>query len=156
MKRFAILMVPVMLLLSAQTDDPKGFAIWTVEDLGTHSEQLQQKMDQGRSASETLADYGNHKIMLSHREASGLAELHERMADIFVVEDGEATLVVGGEIENRKTVSPGEVRGSGITGGARHRLGKGDTVHIPAGIPHQVLVDAGKKFTYFVVKVESR
>jgi quercetin dioxygenase-like cupin family protein len=32
-------------------------------------------------------------------------------------------------------------------------LSTGDIVHIPAGTPHQLLLDKGKPFTYFVVKV---
>jgi len=155
MKRLAVLMIPVALLWPA-TADPPGFAIWTASELRAHAGQLRQKMGAEKTATETLADYGNYRTMLSHREVSGGAELHEKMADLFVVEEGEATLVVGGEIVDRKTVAPGEVRGTAITGGERHRLAVGDTLHIPAGVPHQLLVDPGHAFTYFVVKVESR
>jgi mannose-6-phosphate isomerase-like protein (cupin superfamily) len=155
MKRLAILTIPVVLLLAA-TGDPRGFAIWTAPELRAHAGQLRQRMGEEKQASETLADYGHYRTMLACREASGGAELHEKMADLFVVEEGEATLVVGGEIVDRKTTAPGEVRGTTITGGERHRLAAGDTVHIPAGVPHQLLVDAGHRITYFVVKVESR
>lgn len=104
-------------------------------------------------ASEDLARYGNHYSMLAYREATGSSELHEHEADIFVVENGDATLVTGGKVVNPKTVKPGEIRGSSITGGERHALSTGDIVHIPAGVPHQVLLEKGKPFTYFVVKV---
>jgi mannose-6-phosphate isomerase-like protein (cupin superfamily) len=155
MKRLAILTIPFVLSMSA-TSDPQGFAIWTAPDLRAHAEQLRQKMGEQKMASETLADYGHYKTMLAHRETSGGAELHEKMADLFVVEEGEATLVVGGEMVDRTTVAPGEVRGTAIAGGERHRLAVGDTAHIPAGVPHQLLVEPGQRFTYFVVKVESR
>ena len=155
MKRLALLAIPVVLLLSA-TGDPQGFAIWTAADLRAHAAQLSQRLGADKSASETLANYGNYRTMLGHREGPGIAELHEKMVDLFVVQDGEATLVIGGEIVDRKTTSPGEVRGSTIAGGERRHLAVGDVVHIPAGVPHQFLVDPGQKFTYFVVKVESR
>jgi mannose-6-phosphate isomerase-like protein (cupin superfamily) len=155
MIRLALLAIPVALLLSA-TGDPQGFAIWTAADLRAHAAQLTQRLGADKSASETLADYGNHRAMLGHREGPGGAELHEKMVDFFVVQEGEATLVVGGEIVDRKTTAPGEVRGTSITGGERHRLAAGDIVHIPAGVPHQLLVEPGHTFTYFVVKVESR
>jgi mannose-6-phosphate isomerase-like protein (cupin superfamily) len=155
MKRLAVWTIPVVLLL-AQTSDPRGFAIWTAPELRAHAGQLRQRMGAEKMASETLADYGNYRTMLARRETSGSAELHERMADLFVVEEGDATLVVGGEIVDGKTTAPGEVRGATITGGQRHRLAAGDTVHIPAGVPHQLLVDPGREITYFVVKVESR
>jgi quercetin dioxygenase-like cupin family protein len=51
------------------------------------------------------------------------------------------------------TEKPGEIRGSSIEGGDRHILGTGDIIHIPAGVPHQLLIDKQKPFTYFVVKV---
>ena len=155
MKRLLILGIPAALLLSA-AGDPQGFAIWTAADLRTHADRLRQTAGASKTASETLADYGNYRAMLAHRGTSGGAEVHERMADLFVVEEGEATLVVGGEIVDAKTTAPGEIRGASISGGARHRLEAGDIVHIPAGVPHQLLVEPGRQITYFVAKVESR
>ena len=104
-------------------------------------------------ASQELARYGNHYTMLAHREETGSSEVHEHEADIFVIEDGEATIVTGGKVVNPKTQKPGEIRGSSITGGERHVLATGDIIHIPAGTPHQLLLEKGKPFTYFVVKV---
>ena len=34
------------------------------------------------------------------------------------------------------------------------KLAAGDAVHIPANTPHQLLVENGKQFTYFVIKVQ--
>jgi hypothetical protein len=49
-----------------------------------------------------------------------------------------------------------EIRGSSISGGERKSLGPGDVVQISAGIPHQLLLDAGRQFTYFVVKIDTK
>jgi quercetin dioxygenase-like cupin family protein len=57
---------------------------------------------------------------------------------------------------NPHTTKAGEIRGSSIAGGERHNLGVGDIVHIPAGTPHQLLVENGKPFTYFVIKVSAQ
>ena len=54
-----------------------------------------------------------------------------------------------------KQTAAGEVRGPSIKGGESKKLGAGDVVHIPAKIPHQILVSNGKQFTYFVVKIDS-
>ena len=43
--------------------------------------------------------------------------------------------------------------GDSIKGGAEHKLGPGDVVHIPSKVPHQLLVPKGKQFTYFVGKI---
>jgi mannose-6-phosphate isomerase-like protein (cupin superfamily) len=91
--------------------------------------------------------------MIAHREGDGEAELHEREADFFVVQSGAATLIVGGEMVNGKTTAPNEVRGPSIKGGEKKALAAGDVVHIPPKVPHQLLVPAGKEFTYFVIKV---
>jgi mannose-6-phosphate isomerase-like protein (cupin superfamily) len=144
----------MMLVMAA--GDPQGFMVWKASDLKTRGEQLAAKMGAQKNASETLADYGNYNTMLAHREVSGGAELHEKMADLFVIQSGDATVVVGGAITDRHTTAPGEVRGTAVTGGESHRVSVGDVVHIPANTPHQMLIDAGHQVTYFVVKVESR
>jgi len=78
------------------------------------------------------------------------------MNDVFVAETGEATLLVGGEMVGGKQAKPGEWLGDSIKGGMKRRLSPGDIVHIPARMPHQLLIPAGKEFTYFVVKVETK
>ena len=51
---------------------------------------------------------------MAHREGSGEAELHETQADVFVVQSGEATLVIGGTVVDPKTTVPNEIRGPSI------------------------------------------
>jgi mannose-6-phosphate isomerase-like protein (cupin superfamily) len=136
---------------------PAGFAHWSKADLQDHEEKLAAKLDpKTKSASERLGTFGNHFFMIAHREGDGEAELHEGQADVFVVESGAATLVVGGEIVGARPSSPGEVRGTSIDGGERVKLGVGDVVHIAAKTPHQLLIEPGSKFTYFVMKVEEK
>jgi mannose-6-phosphate isomerase-like protein (cupin superfamily) len=105
-------------------------------------------------ASETLKEYPQHATMLSFRARSGVAEVHERFADLFYVLDGRATLVTGGTVVGAQTVGPGELRGASIEGGVRQELRTGDLAHVPAGVPHQMLVPGDKTFTSFVVKIE--
>jgi mannose-6-phosphate isomerase-like protein (cupin superfamily) len=134
---------------------PAGFAHWSAASLQGYQEKLAAKLDpKSKSASEGLGRFGNHLFMVAHREGDGEAELHEGQADVFVVESGAATLVVGGEIVEARTASPGEIRGKSIQGGEQVKLAAGDVVHIAAKTPHQLLVEAGSKFTYFVMKVD--
>jgi mannose-6-phosphate isomerase-like protein (cupin superfamily) len=159
MRKLTLLAIPFMMLLMA-AGDPQGFAVWTAADLKARAAALASqagtKSGADKMASEKLADYGNYNTQLAHREASGTAELHEKFADIFVIQSGEATVVVGGKVDGSHQTAPGEIRGTGVSGGERHRVSTGDVVHIPANTPHQMLVDAGHQVTYFVVKVESR
>ena len=152
-----VLMFGPMLAGMLAAGAPAGFAHWSKATLQNYQEKLAGKLDpKTKSASERLESFGNHFFVIAHREGDGEAELHEGQADIFVVESGGATLVVGGEIVGARTSSPGEVRGTSIDGGERVKLGVGDVIHIAAKTPHQLLIEPGGKFTYFVMKVDAK
>jgi mannose-6-phosphate isomerase-like protein (cupin superfamily) len=148
--------LPLLILLPMFAADPAGFTIWKAGDLKTKDKELAGKMSDKKIASETLASYGNHLTMLAHREGDGEVEVHDKMADVFYVVSGEASLIVGGTVVGGHPTTPGEIRGTSITGGEKKMLGAGDAVHIPAKVPHQMLVAGGKKIEYFVVKVEEK
>jgi len=105
------------------------------------------------SASETIGDYPQHKAMLSFRARSGEVEVHVEWADLFVVLNGVATLVVGGTVVGARLVGPGETRGDSIEGGLHQNLRVGDVVHVPAGTPHQFLLAGDKTVTSLVMKI---
>jgi mannose-6-phosphate isomerase-like protein (cupin superfamily) len=140
-----------MLAAGALAADEGGFVRWSGTDLASYDKKLAPKINAQKVATQNLSNFGNHLTMIAHREGDGEAELHEHMADLFVVQSGEATLVYGGEVVNGKTTAPHEIRGPSIKGGNRQQLTTGDVVHIPAGMAHQLLVP--KRFTYFVMKV---
>jgi mannose-6-phosphate isomerase-like protein (cupin superfamily) len=122
--------------------------IYTPSDLNARTEQLSKKGTQ--FSSEQLKKYGaTHYTML----ATGSSEVHEKEADIFYAVAGDAQIVTGGKLVHPKTEKPGELRGTAIEGGTTQALPQGSIIHIPAGVPHQVLVEKGKPFTYFVIKV---
>lgn len=132
--------VPAVLSVAALTAaDPAGFVYWPkgVPPAGAAKG----------------AKFDNHGLSVSHREKDGVAEVHEGQADIMVIQTGEATLMVGGEVVSPKTESPGEIRGPSIRNGVKKSVAAGDVVHIPVGMPHQFFVAPGKQITYFVVKV---
>ena len=151
MRTIAILLFAAAVALPA--GDPAGFQIWKSSQLKGMAKSLSAKVNAQKVATQQLATFGNHLTMMAHREGDGEAELHEKQADIFVVQSGDATLVVGGKVVSPKTTAPNEIRGPSISGGEKKMLGPGDIVHIPANVPHQVLVPNGKQFTYFVLKV---
>jgi mannose-6-phosphate isomerase-like protein (cupin superfamily) len=138
--------------LAMPAGDPAGFHLWTASELKGFSKSLAPKMDAGKVATQQLGGHGNYTFMVAHREGPGQAEWHELQADVFFVQSGEATLVYGGTMDG-KTTAPHEKRAASITGGIDKKLGPGDVVTIPAKTPHQLKLDPGKEFTYFVVKV---
>jgi mannose-6-phosphate isomerase-like protein (cupin superfamily) len=106
------------------------------------------------SASETLKEYPGHSTMLSFRSRDGDAEVHQDFADLFYVLEGRAVMVTGGTVKGARIVAPGEMRGVAIEGGTRQEMKAGDLVHVPAGLPHQMLVSGEKTVTCFVVKIQ--
>lgn len=117
-----------------------------------HLQELASKSD--GSASETLEKYPHHYTMLAFRQHSGGGELHQNFADIFYILDGRASVLTGGSLLDARSEGPGEIRGKSVEGGSRQEIKAGDVVHIPAGMPHQMLVAGGESVTYYVVKVE--
>lgn len=77
------------------------------------------------------AKFSNHSLALSHRDKDGIPEVHEKVTDIFVIESGEAQLLLGGYVAGGKTIEPGEIRGGNIRNGMRKNVSTGDVVHIP-------------------------
>jgi mannose-6-phosphate isomerase-like protein (cupin superfamily) len=93
-----------------------------------------------------------HAAILLRRTATGKAEVHEHQADVWYVIDGACNFVTGGTVVGGATESPGEIRGTSISGGEEHHLAKGDFIRVPAGVPHWVKKIEGKEIVYIVVK----
>jgi quercetin dioxygenase-like cupin family protein len=95
----------------------------------------------------------SYKIQAGRRVAApGQVEVHEHDTDIFYVQEGTATFVTGGTVEESKTTGAGEIRGKAIVGGTKHTLQKGDMIVVPAGTPHW-FTELSNPFLYLVVKV---
>ena len=131
-----------------------GFVHWSGAELQSWNAKLASQMKGKTSQGTDLAKFGNHWSSITRRSADGEAEVHEKVTDVFIAEAGEATLITGGTVKSPRTESPGEIRGASIEGGQRVTLRPGDIVHIPANMPHQLLVK--KEFLYFVTKVQEQ
>ena len=147
----AIIATPI-----ATAADPEGFVVWKLADLKEHEKTLGQKVGPDHSARETLGDYGNHIVRIIHRVGDGAPEFHSTMVDLWIVESGTGTLVVGGTLVNAKPLGgsggAGEMTGTAISGGERRGVSAGDIIHIPAKTPHQILVGNGE-ITYLRVAI---
>ena len=92
-----------------------------------------------------------YQINTARRTEPGLVEVHVTDADVMYILDGAVTMVTGGTIVDAKTLSPGEIRGTSVTGGETHHLGKGDMIVIPKNTPHWMKEVQGPVL-YLVVK----
>jgi mannose-6-phosphate isomerase-like protein (cupin superfamily) len=64
------------------------------------------------------------------------ATIHETEAEMFYVVEGSGTVVTGGTLQNGRRTNPTNQAGSGIEGGTRRRLAKGDFIMVPQNTPH--------------------
>jgi mannose-6-phosphate isomerase-like protein (cupin superfamily) len=126
---------------SAVAADPPGYVVWPK---GLPSEGSPQKIQ-----------FEHHSWSLAHREKSGVVESHGTRTIVMIVQSGEATLVVGTDIVDAKNTSPTEVRGTSIRNGIERKVSAGDVINMPAGLPHQFLLEPGKQITYIDVVVNT-
>jgi mannose-6-phosphate isomerase-like protein (cupin superfamily) len=109
------------------------------------------QVDEAFAKGEPLVETRLYKVHASRRDAPGLGEVHLRDTDILYVLSGTATLTTGGELVSPRRLEPDELRGEGIAGGTQRRVGAGDVIVIPHGVPHWFeRVDA--PVVYYVVK----
>ena len=64
------------------------------------------------------------------------ASVHEKEAEMFVVVEGAGTVVTGGKLREERRTNPDNLSGTGIDGGDRRRIAKGDFIMVPEGVPH--------------------
>jgi mannose-6-phosphate isomerase-like protein (cupin superfamily) len=150
-----LLLAPLMAALPQETA-LGGLEHWTTPSLASISESLAASAasDPHHFAVKQVSSYPNEYFLLARRVADGQPEWHETEADVFVVQSGSATLLVGGTLVGGETTAPHEKRNGTIQGGTRQKLSVGDIVRIPPRVPHQVLLEGAKEFTYFVIKIK--
>jgi mannose-6-phosphate isomerase-like protein (cupin superfamily) len=151
MKLFPVLLV-LLLSATAFAADPEGFAMYTASDIQARAKAT--KLDANKAGLDRAGNWGNHGLLIVRREGDGAVEVHETQVDVVTVVSGEGTLIVGGTVVEGKTTAPGEIRGKSINGGVRKPMAPGDVFHIPAKLPHQMLVP--KSMVIQVVKVDSK
>jgi hypothetical protein len=128
-------------VLPAVAADPPGFVVWPKGVAPAGSSQKVQ--------------FDNHGWSIAHREKSGMVESHGTRAIVMIVQSGEATLVVGMDVVDAKSTTPGEIHGTSIRNGIERKVSAGDIINMPAGLPHQFLLEPGQQITYIDVIVNT-
>ena len=93
--------------------------------------------------------------ILAQRRGSGEVEVHDTTNHVFIIVEGEATMVTGGTLVGAKQTAPGQIRASDVQGGQTHRLSKGDVITIPAKTPHWFKEVSTKTVAYYAVNIEN-
>ncbi len=92
-------------------------------------------------------------IVLAQRRTAGPAEWHDNTNHVFVFEDGEATLIVGGTMVDAKRTAADQMRAPSINGGTTYHVHKGDVITIPAKTPHWFKEVPTKTVAYYAVNI---
>ena len=115
---------------------------------------------QGALAFDAIGGSGNFTFQIARRDGRAGAEIHKNWTYVFAAQAGEATIAYGGEVDNLrerdKAVDDGEFRGSGLSGAKTQKVVPGEVVMIPAGLPYQIIIEPGKVFNFFVVKMQKK
>ena len=150
--------IPLILacLTPLSAADPTGAVLWNTTQFNALEKTLATKMDETKSGTGPLLNAIGYSAIFFHREATGLAEVHVKLADFVVVHSGEGAILVGGTMVGGKPSAPGEVRGTSIKGGTLYPVVAGDVLYIPANVPHQMQVKPGKPLNAMVIKVEPK
>jgi mannose-6-phosphate isomerase-like protein (cupin superfamily) len=94
-------------------------------------------------------------VVLAQRRKAGMVEYHEHTNHVFIMAEGEATLVVGGTMINATQTSPDQKRADSIEGGVTYHMSKGDVITIPAKTPHWFKEVQTATVAYYAVNIES-
>jgi mannose-6-phosphate isomerase-like protein (cupin superfamily) len=94
-------------------------------------------------------------VVLAQRREAGVVEYHDHTNHVFIMVEGEATLVVGGTMVDPKRTAPDQMRAPSLEGGTTYHLSKGDVITIPAKTPHWFKEVPTKTVAYYAVNIES-
>ena len=146
----ALVLLPLAAIAQTKTGDDKAVRHITGRTLDT---ELKKGMTKDAFYSEIIITQAPaYRVINTTRDKPGEAEIHDGWTDHIFVQEGEATFVTGGKIDGSKVTAPGQHRGKSITGGTSRPMRPGDYFLIPAGTPHQMLVDPGKRIKFIAFK----
>ena len=130
---------------------------FTADFMAQHVPQLLEKAKttSDGTASMVMKRYPGNYLNLMVRVRTGIGEMHANWSDVLVCIDGEADVITGGTLVDRKDQADGESRGSRTDGGTHHIMHKGDVIHILPNTPHWTVLQPGKNFVFWAVKIQA-
>jgi mannose-6-phosphate isomerase-like protein (cupin superfamily) len=93
-------------------------------------------------------------VILANRRGAGEVEVHAKTNHVFIIVEGEATLVTGGTLVGARQTAPDQTRAASVQGGEAHHLAKGDVITIPAKTPHWFKEVTTQTIAYYAINTE--
>jgi mannose-6-phosphate isomerase-like protein (cupin superfamily) len=106
-----------------------------------------QEMVQQKLESQRILEGGVFNFNLRRETAAEAgATAHGKKSDLYLIRSGEATLTTDGELiaPTAGNGAEGDVNGTGIRNGIARVVKAGDTIFIPARVPHQITAVNGE------------
>jgi mannose-6-phosphate isomerase-like protein (cupin superfamily) len=141
---------------------PEEYLHWDAAVFAARKAELQERLREGDGIFGTqfvydrvleAAEYRPHNISIVYREGYTQPEIHEEKWDLYVVVDGSGTLLVGGMRTNWVDGLPQDEQRPVLTGAQEFHVTKGDVVHVPARVWHQLVLPEGQAMTYMLINV---
>ena len=110
------------------------------------------ELAKGSSTGRTIGGHPTYHYVEARRVLNGEPEVHDRWADVTIIQSGRATLLTGGRVNGGRLEPDGEHRGGTIVGGVSRPIAAGDVFVVPAGVPHQFLLSHGDSVRYLTLK----
>jgi mannose-6-phosphate isomerase-like protein (cupin superfamily) len=99
------------------------------------------------------ADYRPHSMSIVLREGYTQPEIHQLKWDMYVVLEGSGTVLMGGLRTNWIEGLPAEQQHPGLEGATPFRVTKGDIIHVPARVWHQLVLEEGQSMLYALINI---
>ena len=136
-----------------ETTAPGGYVRWDSAFIQAAADRLEEQLGDSALVWKTMGNYDGHSAYLVLRGKTSPAELHETESDIQIGVRGEALSVVGGTLVDSQARPRKQQRGTSINGGLREKTSPGDLIHIPPGVPHQLIIDEAEPYMYLLFKL---
>ena len=137
---------------NSENKEPEDYVRWDSAYIQSVADRLETELGDKAMVWETIGNYDGHSLYLVLRGKTGFAEVHDTESDVQIGVRGTAVSVIGGQLVDGESLPRKQQRGKSIDGGERRDTAPGDLIHIPPGIPHQLIVD--QPYMYLLFKLD--
>ncbi|MEQ8409361.1 MAG: hypothetical protein RKH07_13910 [Gammaproteobacteria bacterium] len=141
---------------------PSEYLLWDAETVAVIKAELEQGLENGEGIWGTGfiyervlqdAEHRPHNMSIVHRSGYTQPEIHETKWDMYVILDGSGTARMGGERIGWIDGLPQDEQHPELTGFQEFQVTKGDILHVPARVWHQLVTEPGTSITYALINI---
>jgi mannose-6-phosphate isomerase-like protein (cupin superfamily) len=148
MQKTALCMLIVLFALFAAETKPTLATYVTSADIQAIFKQAPENGVTDKQIRSVSVGKGNVAVAAVYRsaKANNGSIQHDQVTEVYTIIEGSGTLVSGGKMANPERLKPDDptvrilagpsVRGGPIDNGDSRKVGPGDVIIIPAGVPH--------------------